>query len=186
LTARGYDPILVSGSTLTRAASPQQTLLTLLDGIQPAGITTLILDKHSIIQSLGVAGLIQPYLPVQVLESTAFTSLATVVSLVSESPLGKEILNARLEYENGKFVEVTVSHGSIIALPLRPGESGKLYLEPQHRTRIEASGLVEDFYKVNGGILGLVIDARGRPLEMPSNDKQRDAMVAGWVTALGG
>jgi len=45
---------------------------------------------------------------------------------------------------------------------------------------------VEDFYKVNGGILGLVIDARGRPLEMPSNDKQRDAMVAGWVTALGG
>lgn len=186
LTARGYDPILVSGSALTRAASPQQILLTLLDGIQPAGITTLILDKHSILQSLGAAGLVQPFLPIQVLESTAFTNLATVVSPVSESRTGKEVLSARLEYSSGKFMDVNVTQGSIITLPLKPGESAKLYLETQHRTRIEADGLTEEYYKVNGGILGVVIDARGRPLEMPGNEKQRDELVAGWMTALGG
>lgn len=186
LTARGYDPILVSGSALTRAASPQQVLLTLLDGIQPAGITTLILDKHSILQSLGAAGLVQPYLPVQVLESTAFTNLATVVSPVSESRAGKEILSARLEYDSGKFSDASVTQGSIITLPLMPGQSARLYLQTQHHTRIEAAGLTEDYYKVNGGILGVVIDARGRPLEMPANEKQRDELVARWTTALGG
>jgi len=185
LTANGYDPILASGTTLTRATSPQQILLTLLDGIQPVGITTLILDKHSIISSLGAAAPVQPYLPVQVLESSAFTNLATVVTAVSDSRPGTDILNVRLEYESGKFTEATVAKGSIIALPLKPGETGKMFLEPEHRTRIEPSGLVEDFYKVNGGICGIVIDARGRPLNMPANDDEREQLYASWMVALG-
>ena len=186
LNAGGYDPILVSGSTLTRAASPQQILLTLLDGIQPAGITTLVLDKHSILASLGAAAAVQPFLPVQVLESTAFVNLATVVNPVSEGRTGAEIIKVRLEYESGKFTDVDVKKGTIVALPLKQGETGKLYLEPQHRTRIEASGLVEDFYKVNGGICGVVIDGRGRPLNMPQDEAKREELYNSWVIALGG
>ncbi len=185
LTASSYDPIVASGATLTRGTSAAEILLTLLDGIQPAGITTLILDKHSIISSLGAVAVVQPYLPIQVLESSAFTNLATVVSPLSDSRAGTEILNVRLEYSDGRVSEASVTKGTLVALPLKPGETANLYLEPMHRTRIEASGLVEDFYKVNGGICGLIIDARGRPLNMPENEEEREELYDSWKVALG-
>lgn len=186
LTASGYDPILVSGSTLTRAATPQQVLLTLLDGIQPFGMTTFILDKFSILGSLGVAGLVQPFIPIQVLESNAFASLATVICPLSEAKPGTEILHAHLEVDSGRLFEADVKKGSIAVLPLKPGETGKLTLETEHRTRVEATGLAEEYYRVNGGICGLVIDARGRPLDMPSNADLRHKLLQEWSNSLRG
>ena len=42
-----FEPILATGSLVTQAPNPAQTALLLLDGLQPIGVTTLVLDQKS-------------------------------------------------------------------------------------------------------------------------------------------
>ena len=63
-----FEPILISGSVLTRAPSLAQAALLVLDGLQPTGATTLVLDQNQISSALGAASALNPLLTVQVLE----------------------------------------------------------------------------------------------------------------------
>jgi hypothetical protein len=38
---------------------------------------------------------------------------------------------------------------------------------------------------VEGGILGIIIDARGRPLRLPKDESQRQAQIRQWLEELG-
>jgi hypothetical protein len=84
-----YEPIIVSGAVLTHAPNPGGLLLTILDGLQPRGITTFVLDRHHLLPLLGKIGEAEPVLPVQVLASAAFENLGTVVSATGDLPQGK-------------------------------------------------------------------------------------------------
>ncbi len=117
LSSNGYETLLCSGMALTQATTPRQLLMMLLDGLQPRGISTLILDSHSILSTLGAISRTLPLLPVQVLESSAFTNLATVVSTFSNLRPGALALHARLEYADGKSRTVDVKQGSLAVLP---------------------------------------------------------------------
>ncbi|MCJ7623593.1 MAG: glutamate mutase L [Anaerolineaceae bacterium] len=50
-----FEPYIITGSALTLAPSPNSSMLMLLDGIQPMGITTFVLDQNGLMASLGVA-----------------------------------------------------------------------------------------------------------------------------------
>jgi len=39
--------------------------------------------------------------------------------------------------------------------------------------------------EVEGGILGIIIDARGRPLRLPKDETQRQAHIRQWLEELG-
>jgi len=180
LVNRSFEPILVGGSILTHAATPWQMLTTLLDGIQPVGITPLVVDKHGILSLLGAAAKTNPLLPVQVLESTAFISLATVVSVESKAKAGSVILKARLQTAGGKVRELAVKQGELSSLPLAFGETGVLLLKPETKLSISDIEVGKDPIKVRGGVCGLVFDTRGRPLDLPKDQIHRLAMLDRW------
>jgi hypothetical protein len=180
LVTRSFEPILVGGSILTHAATPWQMLTTLLDGIQPVGITPLVIDKHGILSLLGSAAKTNPLLPVQVLESTAFISLATVVSVESKVKAGTVILKARLQTASGKVSELVVKQGELASLPLAFGETGVLLLKPETKLSVSDIEVGKDPIKVRGGVCGLVFDTRGRPLDLPKDQVRRLAMLDRW------
>lgn len=180
LSTRSFEPVLVGGSILTHAATPWQMLTTLLDGIQPVGITPLVIDKHGILSMLGAAAKSNPLLPVQVLESTAFINLATVVSVESKSKPGTLILRARLQSAAGKTREINLKQGELASLPLAFGESGLLTLKPETKVNIADIEVGKDPIKVRGGVCGLVFDTRGRPFEMPADEVHRLALFEKW------
>ena len=39
--------------------------------------------------------------------------------------------------------------------------------------------------EVEGGALGIIVDARGRPLRLPKDDVQRRELLQQWLSALG-
>ena len=183
-----FEPILAAGSVVTRAPTLGQGLLILLDAIQPVGITTVILDQNNLLPALGAAASRNSILPIQVLESGAFLGLATVVAPYVNARLGTPILHARLIYQNGNESRIEVKQGALEIMPLPAGQSGRLYLQPlQHadlgfgpdRTR-------EDGIPVTGTALGLVIDARGRPLRFPADGVRRREIINKWLWTLGG
>jgi hypothetical protein len=171
---------------LNRTATPLQSLLVILDGIQPFGICPLILDKHAMLPMLGAAGRLDPLLPVQILESTAFSNLATVINTVSNTKPGNTILMARLSYSDGSYMDAEVKQGSIISLPLASGETGQLQLKMVRRTQIEDVNISNEPITISGGVCGVVIDARGRPLQLPEDAARRSELFRSWEFMLGG
>jgi hypothetical protein len=178
-----FEPIFVAGSTLTHAPTSAQTLLMLLDGIQPLGITSLLLDPHGLTTSLGAIAQFNSLLPVQVVESSAYFNLATVISPISSEKFGTPILNMRLELGEGNENSYTVKQGSLVMLPLRPGQKAKVYFEPLRRLTLDPRNWKKGF-DIYGGICGAVIDARGRPLQLPRDDVHRRELHTRWAEAL--
>ena len=186
LRSRSFEPVLVSGSILAHTASPWQTLMVLLNGIQPLGITPLVMDKHGILSLLGAAGRTTPLMPVHVLESSAFINLATVVTIQSRQKPGTAILKARLQSRSGENLEVTLDQGSLIRLPLAFGETGLLFIEPLKKIFIADVEIGKEPVKVKGGICGLILDARGRPLSLPEDAEARRNQLWKWMDQVSG
>jgi len=103
-----FEPILAGGGAVSDAPTPGQSLLLLLDALQPVGITSIILDQNNLLPLLGAAAESNHLLPVQILESGAFMSLGTIVSVISSASHGTPILKARLTYEDGSDARADV------------------------------------------------------------------------------
>ena len=107
-----FEPILAAGSVFTHAPTLGQSLMILLDAIQPVGITTMILDQNNLLPALGAAASRNSILPIQILESGAFLGLATVVAPYVNARPGVPILQARLIFQNGNESQLEVKQGS--------------------------------------------------------------------------
>jgi uncharacterized protein (TIGR01319 family) len=181
-----FDLIFASGAVLTDGPTPGQNLLLLLDAIQPVGVTQVMLDRNNLLPMLGVAAEQNNILPVQVLESGAFHNLGITVSVVSNVSYGTPVLQARLQYRDKNEARVEVKQGSLEALPLPPGQTARLSLQPLHRADVGFGTGRAQTITVNGGALGVVIDARGRPLQLPSDAVRRRDLFKKWLWTLGG
>ncbi len=181
-----FEPILAAGGVVGDAPISGQSLLLLLDAIQPVGVTSIILDQNNLLPLLGVAAEFNPLLPVHILESGAFMSLGTVVSVVGQAPYGFPILRAHLKYTDGNEAQVEVKFGGLEALPLAPGQTARLTLRPLHRADIGNGPGRNATVQVTGGAIGVVFDARGRPLELPSDPVRRRELLKKWNWFVGG
>lgn len=181
-----FEPILAGGGALSDASRPGQSLLLLLDGLQPVGITTIILDQNNLLPLLGVAASQNNILPVQVLESGAFLSVGTVVSPVVSAKYGTSILKAKISYENGAAANIDLKFGSIETLPLTNGETGKLTIQVARGADVGFGPGRGGTIPVSGGALGVVFDGRGRPIDLPSDPVRRREIIKKWNWTLGG
>lgn len=180
------EPIVATGSVLSHAPSLAHSLLMLLDGLQPTGVTTIVLDQNHLSSALGAAAAINPVLSVQVLDSNTFLYLGTVISPVGNARPGTPVLTVKITYDNGHETRVDVKQGSLEVLPLPIGQTARVHLQPLHRYDV-GMGAPGRSGKLNvhGGAFGLVIDARGRPLTLPGDAERRYELFKKWLWTLG-
>ena len=183
----GFEPIIVSGTAVTGAPSLGQSLLMILDGLQPVGVTTIVLDENNLLPILGAAGQALPNLPVDVLESGALLNLCTLITPVSSRKPGTPILRMHVISDDDVETEVEVLQGSLMALPLSQGQSARVFLEPINNAELGLGKLGSGAgFKVTAGVLGIVVDARGRPVRTPNEFVARQEMLLQWQTILAG
>ncbi len=180
------DLILAGGGVVGEQASLGQSLLLLLDAIQPVGIMPILLDQNNLLPLLGVAASRSHYLPVQVIESGAFIGLGTVVSIIASANHNEPVLRARLAYPDGTEARAEVKFGGLEILPLPSGQTARLSLQPLRRADAGLGPGRSGAVAVTGGALGVVIDARGRPLQIPSDPFRRRDLMKTWSLAVGG
>ncbi|MBK7449971.1 MAG: glutamate mutase L [Anaerolineales bacterium] len=182
-----FDPIIAGGAALSDASRPGQSLLLLLDTVQPVGISTIILDQNNLMPMLGAAASQNNILPVQVLESGAFLSVGTVISPVVSARYGSSILKAKVIYENGAEAAMDLKYGFLETLPLASGETGRITIQVARGVDIGfGPGRGVKALTVTGGALGIVFDGRGRPLDMPADPVRRRELIKKWNWTLGG
>jgi hypothetical protein len=179
-----FEPIIASGSVLTKAPDRNQTLMMIINGLQPTGVTTVALDRNNLAACLGAAAEVTPLLTIQSLDAANFVNLCTVITPIGKAAVGTPILRVRMSREDGTESEVEVQQGTLAALRLPAGQAGTLHLTPLHRFDVGMGGFGRGgTVKVVGGTLGILIDARGRPLRISSDPVQRRELLNKWLAA---
>ncbi len=182
------DLILATGGVLAHAPKFGQAALILLDALQPRGVTSMVLDRTMLISQLGAVATVAPIAAVQVNENDAVMHrLGTCVIPYGDLPQGQVAIRVGIEYNSGRQVTAEVMSGSIEIIPLRINEQALLTLYPAPTVDVglgpgERARAAEE---IDGGLVGLVIDARGRPLVFPTDETQRHARLLQWMQVVG-
>ncbi len=182
-----FDPILVSGGVLAGAPRPGQVALMVLDAVEPIGVSTLLVDSNGLATVLGAVAHIKPQATVDTLDNGGIVNLATAICPVGMARKGDIVLRVRVNYEQGGTLEVEVPYGSLEVLPLPPGQEAILELQPLRRFDVGLGGPGKGGKRrVWGGLVGLIVDARGRPLQILADAEERQEQLQQWLWDMGG
>lgn len=180
-----WDLIVGSGSTLTRTPHLGYAALLLLDALEPVGVSQIALDTSGMAVSLGAVAGAHPLAAVEVVEQDAFLNLGTAVAPLGTARPEEIALRVKVYYPDGREIQQEVAYGCIDVIPLAPGERATLELRPTRRFDV---GLGEPGRGVTaeaeGGVLGLIIDARGRPIELSTDPVGRRQLMQEWLNSL--
>jgi hypothetical protein len=180
-----WDLMIGAGCTLTRTPNPGYAALLLLDALEPVGVSQMALDTGGGAATLGAVASVHPLAAAEVVEYDAFLNLGTVVAPLGTARPGEVALRVKVYYPDGRVVQEEVAYGSIEVISLGPGERATLELRPTRRFDVGVGepGRVATA-EAEGGILGIVIDARGRPLELPADDEGRRKLIQEWLDSM--
>ena len=160
------EPIIASGGVLTHAPYQGHAALVLLDALQPTGISTLYLDEYNLIPSLGTVATVNPLATVQTLRNDGLTYLGTVVVPLGRARPGDRALTIR-PVDKQSSISSDVMYGNLEVIPPQFLETGvTLELIPARGFDIGRGPGKSRKINYRGGSVGLIIDARGRPLEI--------------------
>lgn len=182
-----FEIIVGTGGTLAHAPQHSQAALILLDAIQPSGMTTLWLDATSLAIPVGALAAVHPLAASHVLEGDAFLNLGTAICpLGTGSRLGEVVMRVTITYSDGRTLDIEIPYGSLEVIPLPLGEEASLEARPSKRFDVGAGpGKRRTIKRLVGGMMGLIIDARGRPLTLPSKPLERLDRVQQWFSDVG-
>lgn len=176
--------IVGSGGVLSHAPRMEQTAMMILDAFLPEGITLLAKDSIFMMPHLGVLGQVHTKAATEVFEKDCMIFLGTAVCPVGRTKEGREVMRFKLTMPGGDTQEGTIKYGELRLFRLGVGEKGMLAVEPAREFDLgEGKGRrVEK--EVVGGTVGIVLDGRGRPLNLPEDKKVRTEKLKEWMLAL--
>jgi len=181
------DMVVGGGGVLSRAESTAEVASALIDGLQPAGVCRLALDWGNLSPGLGSLVTAHPGAVRAVLERDAILVLGTLVAPIGRGKWGKRALRVELVRPDGESLLVDVEAGSMVRVPLQEGvvARARIYPTRQYDMGTGRSGQALEV-EVEGGRLGLIIDARGRPLPEVERLPDRAKYLRQWAAALRG
>jgi hypothetical protein len=183
------DPIVGSGSLLARAPHPGLAALVLLDALQPVGVSALYQDENGLLPAVGSVATVEPLAAVQVLRAEGLLFLGTVVAPQGRARRGAKALTVRSPDPEVQIDQV-IRYGELCVLSPslfdQASESTMLELVPTRGFDLGRGAGKSIQVPANPGALGLIVDARGRPLNLaPQGDARREQMDE-WLFAMTG
>jgi hypothetical protein len=110
-----------------------------------------------------------------------------VITPIGRAPSGVPVLRLKVVREDAYETVLDIKQGDLEVVPLPPGKKAQIYLQPFHRYDIGMGGLGRGgSIRVVGSVLGVVIDARGRPLVLSEDLRRRRELSRKWLWMLGG
>ncbi len=175
------DLLVGSGGVLSHAPSRQQSCAMLIDAFQPEGITSLAVDSIFMMPHLGVLSTVDPQAATEVFERDCLVYLGTCAAPVGKGKFGETCARYAVDLPTGRQTgELRI--GELVLLPLGEGEMAELSLEPGRQWDVGAGAGQALGTTVRGGVVGLILDGRGRPIDIADDD--RLDRLAAWQRAL--
>ena len=143
--------------------SALESAMILVDSLEPMGVTEIMVDRSSIMPHLGNLLGVNHDAALQILVEESLTSLATCVAPMGKAREGEEAVTVQLTVDGSDMVE-SVRVGDIRVVPLGSYEVAEATFTPHKRLDLGAGRGKQVKSHVHGGEVGLLLDARGRPL----------------------
>ncbi|MXY81848.1 MAG: methylaspartate mutase, partial [Gemmatimonadetes bacterium] len=176
------DMLVGSGGVLSHAPRREQSCAMLIDAFQPEGVTRLAVDSIFMMPHLGVLSTVDERAATEVFERDCLIYLGTCVAPVGEGKDGEVCLQYEIDLPSGRQTG-QLQIGQLQWIPLADGEEVEVSLQPARRWNVGAGPGQALNARVRGGIVGLVLDGRGRPIQMAS-DQDRRRQISDWQQAL--
>lgn len=174
------DMIIGSGGVLSHAPQRSQSVLMMLDAYQPEGITMLTVDSIFMMPHLGVLSEHYYEAARQVFEYDCIVKCGHCIAPVGVAKDGEPCVSVK-----GEGIDVSVPFGKIKVIPLDRGQFKTVTIEPAKNFDVGAGKGKALTQKLEGGTVGLIIDARGRPFSIDLNTPNRIEKLRDWLSAFG-
>ena len=180
------DLIVGSGGVLSHAPRRSQAMMMMIDAFQPQGVTMIAVDSIFMMPHLGVLSTINEKAATEVFEKDCLIYLGPCISLTNSGKYGSQCLNCVITYPDGKKLEESLLFGDIKVFELGEGEKAEIEVTPARQFDLGEGKGQKITKEVTGGVVGLVIDARGRPLDLDGSKgkEPRCEVLSKWNTAF--
>lgn len=172
--------IIGSGGVLSHAPNRAQSALMMLDAYQPEGVTMITVDSIFMMPHLGVLSEHFYEAARQVFEYDCIVKCGHCIAPIGTCKGHETAVTVR-----AGSIQETVPYGSIKVIPLGRGEFLDATIEPGRGFDVGAGKGKPLSVRLEGGTVGIMIDARGRPLALPSDGPTRIAKLREWLQAFG-
>ena len=184
------DLLVGSGGVMSHAPRRVQSARMLIDAFLPEGITQLAVDSIFMMPQLGVLANIDKEdlkedarkAAVEVFEKDCLIRLGTCIAPVGKIKPNMMVLTAEIVLPDGKSEHYKVKAGELLRIEV-PYEPLKATLTPGRGLDIGAGKGEPIETTVFGGVVGLLLDGRGRPFILPGSKTERIASLQKWSTA---
>lgn len=172
--------LIGSGGALSHAPRRVQSALMLIDGFLPEGVTRLGVDSIFMMPHLGVLATVNEDAAIEVFYKDCLIPLGTCITPVGNAKrYGMPCVRLTMGDE-----EVKVNYGEMLRLPLGVSEKKKMVIETERGFYIGPSKERKIETEIYGGVVGIIVDARGRPFQLPENKEERINRLLEWIKAL--
>ena len=184
------DLLVGSGGVMSHAPRREQSARMLIDAFLPEGITQLAVDSIFMMPQLGVLANIDKEdlkedarkAAIEVFEKDCLIRLGTCISPVGKIKPNMTVLTAEFVLPDGKSEHCIVKAGELLRIKV-PYEPLKATLTPGRGLDLGAGKGESIETTVFGGVVGLLLDGRGRPFMLPESKTERISSLQKWSTA---
>lgn len=179
------DLIVGSGGVLSHAPRRVQSMRMMIDAYAPEGVTELAVDSIFMMPHLGVLSTVNEQAATEVFDRDCIVYLGTVVAPVGRPAAGKPALEVALTLPDGSRISDKLTDMEMRHYPVGVGEHAEATLTPLASHLDVGAGPGKKWTgRLRGGVVGLVIDTRGRPIVIPEDAAVRVPLLQKWVAAL--
>ena len=133
---------------------------------------------------LGVLAQVNQQAATQVFERDCLIHLGACIAPVGAAKPGDACISITVKHDGKECITEDVPFGELRLYPLGMGEKARVSLQPNRRFDVGANRGQPVQTEVLGGVVGLVVDTRGRPLEISTDSEMRVADLKRWMAAL--
>ena len=176
-----------SGGVLSHAPRRVQAAFMMIDAFLPEFVTELAVDSIFMMPQLGVLATVHEQAATQVFDRDCLIRLGSVIAPVGNAKDGAPCMNVRVKHPDGRVGEAECRAGDMKLMDLPADGDARLEMtvEPDRGWDMGEGKGKPITVTVRGGIVGLVLDGRGRrPFELPKDDAKRIEQLRGWNRAL--
>jgi len=179
------DLIVGSGGILSHAPRRVQSMLMMVDAYQPLGVTTLAVDSIFMMPHLGVLSTVNEQAATEVFVKDCLVYLGTCVAPIGQGKDGDQCLAYTITFEGGRGTESgSLAFGELKLMSLSLDEQAKIELRPAKGVDVGEGKGNASTRSLKGGVVGLLLDGRGRPLQLPVDQQMRVSALSRWYKTV--
>jgi uncharacterized protein (TIGR01319 family) len=178
------DLIVGSGGILSHAPRRIQSMLMMVDAYEPLGFTMLSVDSIFMMPHLGVLSTIDEKAATDVFVRDCMIYLGTCIAPIGQGKEGERLADYEITFPDGRVVKDQLKMGELRLFPLGLNQKATVTMQPAKQINLGQGPGVPVTREIQGGVVGLMLDGRGRPLQLSADQQVRVATLNRWYQAV--